>query len=176
MSISQDGKIQALRADAICFGDLNSIDLLVEGWDTEPPKAVSYLLLIGGKAGLATPGEVEEVEQRALAACKEHSHRRTLWAMTYFGPNARLWAYTSEIESLVSFFPETEDGNARIQDAVVKTSTYLDFAEHESHFINSFHHIEQNPDPSPARFLRAKEQVPSQAMIENRPKDSGDAI
>jgi hypothetical protein len=132
-------------------------NLVIEGWGIRAQESHSHLLIVELKHGLATPKDTEEVQNQALNACAEHArhtNRETLWAMTCFGPNARLWAYSTLAPHLVGFYPKGGNSNIADDDSALRSrSLHLDICEKKVGFLDAFRHIKQNPDPSPDLFL-----------------------
>ncbi|KAF5002971.1 hypothetical protein FDECE_10444 [Fusarium decemcellulare] len=133
------------------------INVLVERWGVSNQEASSYLLVIGANLGRATPGDIQEVESQAMKACIEHgqyTNRGTLWVMTCFGPEARLWAYRSDVPFLVPFYPWVINPQCSDGDCIARnlTSSYLDVCEYEAGFLHALRHIMQHPEPSPQLF------------------------
>ena len=135
-------------------GSQRRMDLLVKGLVAKG--VFSYLLVVKAKSGPATPSDIETVEFQALYDCMEHlaySQREKMWAMTCFGPRARLWAFQEGQEHLTQLFP--------VGNSLAERSEYADFAEEEDNFVKAFRLIAKNPEPPSEMFKNRKTSPPS---------------
>lgn len=106
-------------------------------------KVLNFRLIGQGKKGRAGPAKIREVEVQAYQLCQAHmieSKVSSVWAITYFGSKARLWACLQHDSGwLEAFYPR--EGDAGDRDA------YKDIREYEAAFIWAFGHIKAIPVP-----------------------------
>lgn len=126
------------------YNSLRRIDIIVEDVNTVSGGA-GILLVVEAKKGRASLGDIAEVETQAFTACMEYiieNGRKSVWAMTCFGPEARLWACYRNTTLLDPFFPREVGAGER--------SAYVDIKGSEESFTHAFGFMMANPVPHPA--------------------------
>ncbi|XP_044714523.1 uncharacterized protein HRG_11911 [Hirsutella rhossiliensis] len=125
------------------------MDISVQNYNTEA-RVLQFRLIGQAKKGKASPSHISRVEAQAHQLCQEYlveNKLQSVWAMTYFGTKARIWACERKSKYLAPFYPF--EGELGDRDA------YADIVECESHFTWAFQKVKEIavPDPKTLRQL-----------------------
>lgn len=116
------------------------IDFLVEYYDTS--RVLNIFSVGEAKSGKAGRSEILTVEQQAFDRSHEvlrSTDRDAVWAMTFYGARARLWACRRGKQQLDPVYPlDRERG---------KKDLYRDIKHHEGDFLKIFGHMMLFPMP-----------------------------
>lgn len=123
------------------------MDISVQFWD-QASRALAFRLIGEGKKGKATKNDIANAESQVYKYCQNymiHHSVDSVWAMTYFGSKARLWACKlKDQHMLYPFYPFEEDHGNR--------DLYRDIQEFEDDFTWAFEQIKTIENPDPRKF------------------------
>ncbi|ODA77198.1 hypothetical protein RJ55_06825 [Drechmeria coniospora] len=124
------------------------MDISVQNYNTQA-RVLQFRLIGQAKKGKASPSHISTVEGQAHQLCQEYleaNELQSVWAMTYFGTKARLWACERKSKYLAPFYPY--EGRLGDRDA------YLDIVECEDYFAWAFYKVKEIPVPDPKTFYQ----------------------
>lgn len=124
------------------YDDLRKIDIQVDYYNTSVP--VLNVFSVGeAKSGKAGHREILNVEQQAFNRSNEvleHTEREAVWAMTFYGSRARLWACCRGKRHLEPVYPLDKERG--------KKELYKDIKHHEDAILKRFEYLMQFPTPT----------------------------
>ncbi|KJZ68182.1 hypothetical protein HIM_10426 [Hirsutella minnesotensis 3608] len=123
------------------------MDIAVQHFETGQ-RTLMFRLIGQAKKGRATPAKIVEVEVQAYQLCQAYmmdKNIQSVWAITYFGSKARLWACELKGSGwLDPFYP--------LEGAHGERDAYRDIFEFESEFLWAFQKIKAISVPDPDNF------------------------
>lgn len=125
------------------------MDIAVQHYSTGQ-RTLMFRLVGQAKKGRATPAKIVEVEVQAYQLCQAYMIDKSIqsvWAITYFGSKARLWACQLKGSGWLDPFYPLEGGNG-------ERSAYRDILEFEAEFFWAFQKIKAIAVPDPESFDR----------------------
>ncbi|XP_044721116.1 uncharacterized protein HRG_06113 [Hirsutella rhossiliensis] len=122
------------------------MDIAVQHYSTGQ-RTLMFRLIGQAKKGRATPAKIVEVETQAYQLCQAYmidKSIRSVWAITYFGSKARLWACELKGSGwLDPFYP---------LEGTWQRDAYRDILEFETEFLWAFQKIKAIAVPDPESF------------------------
>ncbi|KAM4058265.1 hypothetical protein HRG_006706 [Hirsutella rhossiliensis] len=123
------------------------MDIAVQHYSTGQ-RTLMFRLIGQAKKGRATPAKIVEVETQAYQLCQAYmidKSIRSVWAITYFGSKARLWACELKGSGWLDPFYPLEGGHG-------ERDAYRDILEFETEFLWAFQKIKAIAVPDPESF------------------------
>ncbi|KKO96535.1 hypothetical protein THAR02_11361 [Trichoderma harzianum] len=136
--------------------DQTRYDLGVKHWAPTQMKSIhpSMAIPMGwiplffaeGKHGKASQAEIRRAEQQVYLKClsyvSNHANKNAVWAVTYYGPYFRVWAYVKGSKCLTPFFPNKSQ----------EKGAYLDIQGNEENFEIVTQYMKDNNTPNIEEF------------------------